>query len=272
MGNICDLLPLVSSGRWYSRSLFPLINLTNSNSLQNEKSQLRDFSHPCESHPVNLSFVTCFFFTDYFAGNGDVSTKAVTVFPPPEYGPSFKQWKDQIDTATLVEKYYKEVRRIIRDQIRQMYALDFELFGYDKYLPFERNETDSTPWLVTHTSEKTCFFHFVHTSNMRQVTNALLTAICLIICVRIWRTRDFLAFCSNVDNTKRYRKRQSILFLSSQSANGGYQKIFINSMLSLCERLWLVHLVYNDERIKLHCLTRQKFIRCTNVHWLMKTT
>ena len=165
-----------------------------------------------------------FFFTDYFAGNGDVSTKAVTVFPPPEYGPSFKQWKYQIDTATLVEKYYKEVPRIIRDQIRQMYALDFELFGYDKYLPFERNETDSTPWLVTHTSEKTCFFHFVHTSNMRQVTNALLTAICLIICVRIWRTRDFLAFCSNVDNTKRYRKRQSILFLSSQSANADTKK------------------------------------------------
>ena len=35
-----------------------------------------------------------------------------------------------------------------------MYALDFELFGYEHYLPFERNETDSTPWLVTHTLEK----------------------------------------------------------------------------------------------------------------------
>ena len=81
----------------------------------------------------------------YFAGNGNVSTKAATVFPPPEYGPSFKQWKDQTDTAALVEKYYMEVPRIIRDQIRQMYALDFELFGYDNYLSFERNETNSSP-------------------------------------------------------------------------------------------------------------------------------
>ena len=43
-------------------------------------------------------------------------------------------------TSMLLEKYYREVPSSIINQIRDLYAIDFEMFGYSKYLSFkERN-------------------------------------------------------------------------------------------------------------------------------------
>ena len=67
-----------------------------------------------------------------------MSTEAIEQFPDPDYGPSSNQRKDNRNTSTLVESYYKDIPKVIRDQIRDLYAIDFEMFGYDKYLPFEK--------------------------------------------------------------------------------------------------------------------------------------
>ena len=67
-----------------------------------------------------------------------MSEEAFAQFPAPDYGPSFTQWKDNRNTSTLVESYYKDIPKHIIDQIRDLYSIDFEMFGYDKYLPFEK--------------------------------------------------------------------------------------------------------------------------------------
>ena len=67
-----------------------------------------------------------------------MSEEAIAQFPAPDYGPSSKQWKDNSSTSTLVESYYKDVSSDVMDKIRDVYGIDFEMFGYDKYLPFEK--------------------------------------------------------------------------------------------------------------------------------------
>ena len=92
-------------------------------------------------------FLSSFFFlvwnkkeNIWISGNRTISNEAIEQFPDPDYGPSFNQWKDNMNTSTLVESYYKDIPKVIRDQIRDLYAIDFEMFGYDKYLPFEKTE------------------------------------------------------------------------------------------------------------------------------------
>ena len=67
-----------------------------------------------------------------------MSEEAIAQFPAPDYGPSSKQWKDNSSKSSLVESYYKAIPNDIMDKIRNLYAVDFEMFGYDKYLSFEK--------------------------------------------------------------------------------------------------------------------------------------
>ena len=53
-------------------------------------------------------------------------------------GPSSNQWKNKTNTSALIEKYYRDIPTRLIEQVREVYAIDFEMFGYDKYLPFER--------------------------------------------------------------------------------------------------------------------------------------
>ena len=72
-----------------------------------------------------------------------MSKEAIAQFPAPGYGPSSNQWKDNSNTSTLVESYYKDIPVYVMDKIRDVYRIDFEMFGYDKYLPFEKTGNKS---------------------------------------------------------------------------------------------------------------------------------
>ena len=77
-----------------------------------------------------------------FTGNKTVSKEVIVQFPSPDYGPSSNQEGNR-NTSTLVESYYKDVPGHVMDKIRDVYGIDFEMFGYDKYLPFEKTENKS---------------------------------------------------------------------------------------------------------------------------------
>ena len=71
-----------------------------------------------------------------------MSKEVIMQFPDPNYGPSSNQEGNR-NTSTLVESYYKDIPGHVMDNIRDVYGIDFEMFGYDKYLPFEKTENKS---------------------------------------------------------------------------------------------------------------------------------
>ena len=81
--------------------------------------------------------LSCF---NYFAEHKTISKDSIARFPAPDFGPLSNQWKDKTNASTLTESFYKEIPTNILDQIRELYSIDFEMFEYDKYLPFETNK------------------------------------------------------------------------------------------------------------------------------------
>ncbi len=62
---------------------------------------------------------------------------AAAEFPAQQLGPSSLEWKDGSNTTGKLLQFYRDIPRTVLDGIREVYELDFELFGYNKYLPFE---------------------------------------------------------------------------------------------------------------------------------------
>ena len=58
----------------------------------------------------------------------------MTLFLSKKYNISFLQ-----RSANEINKYYREIPSDIINQIRDLYAIDFEMFGYSKYLAFEES-------------------------------------------------------------------------------------------------------------------------------------
>ena len=73
---------------------------------------------------------------NYTLLSGDANYKvAEEAFPSPNKGPSSntKQWKSGNNSETLHE-FYKDIPETIVDEIRELYLIDFIMFGYDTHL------------------------------------------------------------------------------------------------------------------------------------------
>ncbi len=90
------------------------------------------FSNACKYRNC-VVVVTLLKYFYYLPPEGPAADFAASEFPPPNLGPSSQQWESAGNSTTLQQTFYKDIPEEVMDGIRRVYAIDFEMFGYDKY-------------------------------------------------------------------------------------------------------------------------------------------